>query len=156
MKKKIWILAAIVVVIFILIGVYDVEHPKSQAVDLSHACAINFLQTFIFDVPIGTAQTTVASELLTQLLNQYESMPQCYTLGITDYSITSIGKPSQVQKDFTIPVTFDVVPLSPSQTVWAMASTTWDGAWVRGERVTLGITDTSTTTATKSYRLVLQ
>jgi hypothetical protein len=151
-KKKTYIMIAVlVVIIFVFIGGYLLEKKADE-----HACAINFVATFDFNVVIGTPESQVARTLLTQLLDQYKSMPRCYTLGITDYSITSVGTPTAVQKDFTVPATFDVIPLSKSQTLWGVASTTWDGDWIRGESVTLGIQDVSTTTATKSYRLVLQ
>ena len=97
----------------------------------------------------------VARTLLTQLLEQYKSMSNCYTLGVKDYTIQSVGGAKFVGKDFTVPATFDVIPLSKDKTLWNIASTTQDGDWIRGEHPNLGIQNVSTTTL-QSYRLVLQ
>ncbi len=152
-KKIIWAVGVIVVLVLIAFGVNYWESQANPQAD-AHPCAINFVQTFVFNVATSTPQSTIARELLTQLLNEYKRVTGCPTLGMTDYSITSIGKPTQVKNDFTIPVSFDIVPLSKSQTVWAIASTTWDGIWIRGERANLGIQKVSTTTL-PAYRLVL-
>ena len=157
-KKILWVLIIIVIIVFVFLSLSGGQQSKpNQSTQIDpRACAINFVSTFIFNVPSKTSQTTVARALLTQFLDQYKNLTNCMTLGITDYSITSIGKVTDTGKDFTVPATFDVLPRFKDQTQWGLSSgTTWDGDWVRGESVTLGIMDSSTTTS-KSYRLVLQ
>ena len=155
-KKKIfWALGIIIVIVIIVFGINEWQLKTKQSVDASHACAINFMQTFVFNVATSTSPSMVARTLLTQLLEQYKSMSNCYTLGVKDYTIQSVGKAKFVGKDFTVPATFDVIPLSKDKTLWNIASTTEDGDWIRGEHPTLGIQNISTTTL-ESYRLVLQ
>ena len=153
-KKIIWAIGTIIVVLLIVFGINEWKSKFGQVAS-THPCAINFLNTFVFNVATGTPETTIAKSLVTQFLDEYKNTPDCETLGIKDYSITSFGKATQVKKDFTVPVVFDVIPVSKEQTLWAMASTTWDGDWIRGEHVTLGIQNVSTTSA-QAYRLVLQ
>jgi hypothetical protein len=152
-KKILWILFFAVLIVFFILGTNEWQ-SRSKTAD-AHACAINFLNTFVFNASTSTTPTAIAHTLLEQLLDAYKNVPDCPTLGITNYSITSVGKATFTSKDFSVPATFDVVPLSKDKTLWAMASTTWDGAWIRGEKVTLGIQNVSTTTL-QSYRLVLK
>ncbi len=153
MKQKILILAAVVVLIFIGLGIYDWQSNKGTVAD-AHPCVVDFTKTFVYENATAT-QATTAKDLLTQLLNQYKVTPDCPTMGISDYSITSIGKPTQVKKDFTIPVTFDILPQSETATLWNTSETHKDGTWIRGKQMTLGITNLSTTTTLQLYRLVL-
>jgi len=152
-KKIIWTATIVLVVV---VAIFGIDRWQSQSDSYKHPCAIDFLQTFLLNVATSTPPTTVARTLLTQLLTQYEKVPYCSTLGIINYSITSVGSATFVQKDFKVPVTFDLVPLSKSQTLWAAASTTWDGVWIRNRQMTLGIQNISSTTQSSSYRLVIQ
>ena len=152
-KKIIWIVVFVLVAIFVFFGINDWQKKN---VPNAHPCVIDFAKTFMYGASTSTSQRVIATTLLSQLLEQYKVTPDCPTLGITDYQITAIGKPVQVKTDFTVSTTFDVVPQSKDKTLWAMASTTWDGNWIRGEHVNLGITNVSTTTKSQSYRLVVQ
>ena len=150
-KKIIWTTSVIVVVV---IAAFGLNYWKSKLVD-AHPCAVNFLATFAFNATTTTPEATIAKTLLTQLLDQYKNMQGCPTMGITDYSIDSVGKAAQVKTDFTIPVTFDILPQSETATLWGTSETKKDGNWIRGKVMTLGIQNVSTTTASQSWRLVL-
>ncbi len=115
-KKIIWI-AAIVLGVFV--AIFGIDRWQSQWDSYKHPCAIDFLQTFLLNVATSTPPTTVARTLLTQLLTQYEKVPYCSTLGIINYSITSVGSATFVQKDFKVPLRVDVLIFSESQMLWA-------------------------------------
>ena len=152
-KKIVWSLVFILVVVLVFLGISDWQKKSQEAL---HPCVIDFAKTFVYGASTSTPERVIAQTLLSQLLEQYKATPDCPTLGINDYQITAIGKPVQVKTDFTVSAVFDVVPQSKDKTLWAMASTTWDGDWIRGEHVNLGITNSSTTTKSESYRLVVQ
>ena len=155
-KKILWIVGIIIVVAIIVFGVNYWQSKSEQAQANQHPCAINFLSTLVYNLSASTTPSAVGKILLTQLLEQFKGMTACDTLGIKDYKIDSVGKEKFVQKDFTIPAVFDVLPNSKDKTLWATSSANWQGDWVRGYAMTLGIQNLSTTTTSESYRLVLQ
>ncbi len=154
-KQKILVLAVLVVIVFVGFWIYDSQGPKpaQSQTDSEHACAVNFLSTFLNNATTTNKQV-IAKTLLSQLLSAYEQIPNCPALDLSDYAITSVSNIKNVQGDFTADAVFNVLPISKSQTAWTTASTTWNGNWIDGRYMHLGIHATVGATST-SYWLVV-
>ena len=137
-KQKILILAALVIIVFVGFWIYDSQESKSvESQAALHPCAINFLSTFVENATT-TNKETIATTLIDQLLSAYEQIPNCPALGISDYSVTSVGNIKNVQGDFTADTVFNILPISKSQTAWTTARDYVERRLDRRQRNTFG------------------
>lgn len=153
MKKIIIIIVSLLVLGAIAYGL-SVKFEKKKVV--ADPCGVDLRAAFLNDVPFSMTETEVATTILTQYLEALKKMPACPSVGITDYSIISVGNIREVKGDFMADVKFDYKPISITENTLKSAETRVDGGWIRDKQAGLGIIRSSGTgTTTVSYRLAI-
>jgi hypothetical protein len=141
-KKSIYIGFIILVVITLLAwGLSILSKPAPVA---KNPCAIDIRST-IYQHATSSApltETQAARVIFDKYFSVYKTMPDCSASALADFKLISLGKPEPRVGGFTIPVVFDLKPLSMSETKWISASSseaTIDGEWIRGKKGTFSI-----------------
>ncbi|MFA6095353.1 MAG: hypothetical protein WC767_00710 [Candidatus Paceibacterota bacterium] len=146
--KNMKIIYIVGIIIVVAAAAYGAE--KLKLFSKEDPCVLPFQAVVFEDTSKLLSKEAAAEKLLAQFLTAYTATPRCYTYGVKDWKIAKVGKATDVGPDFTIPVSFDLIPLSAEKTLWKTPETEADGEWIRGKEATLGIRAASST-----YMLVL-
>jgi len=142
-RKSIYIAIAILIVIALVAwGLSMIQKPASEVA--TSPCAIDIRSTIYQHASTSAPLTDLeaARVVFNNYFSVYKTMPDCGKSALSDFKLVSLGTVTPREGGFTVPIVFDLKPLSMTETAWASSSpeAKIDGGWIRGKKGVLSIT----------------